>query len=335
MTWRKWWRGGWRRARSMTAESYHRLSLDRVERAAGAIDPVFLRSPQFVCEPLGDALGVRCALKVESTNPIRCFKGRGADWLVSQAQPGEPLICASAGNFGQAMAYAGRARGVPVTVYASVRANPLKLERMRKLGATLVLHGDDFDAAKAEARRAAAASGVRFVEDGLDVETLEGAGTISLEWLGAAEFPDVLLVPLGNGALFTGVARVIKARRPGTRLIAVQAAGAPAMVESWRAGRVIEHDQLDTIADGIGVRVPIPQSLDDLRGLIDEAVLVSEESIVKGMQLIHRHAGLVAEPSAAVGVAALLECAAEFRNALVGTIICGGNLTPEQMREWL
>ncbi|MBI3568004.1 MAG: pyridoxal-phosphate dependent enzyme [Gemmatimonadetes bacterium] len=312
-----------------------RVTLERVALAARTIDPVFLRSPQFECEPLSDALGARLSLKIESVNPIRSFKGRGADWLVSRAERGAPLVCASAGNFGQAMAWAGRARGVPVTVYASAHANPLKLERMRQLGATLVLHGDDFDAAKQEARRVAAARGHRFVEDGYDVETLEGAGTIALEWLERAPFPDVLLVPLGNGALFNGVATVVKARRPQTRLIAVQAAGAPAMVESWRAGRVIEHDALHTIADGIGVRVPIPQALDDLRGLADDAILVREASILAAMRLLHRHTGLVAEPSAAVGVAALVEQGAAFRGQSAGTIICGSNLTPQQMQEWL
>lgn len=91
--------------------SSHRVSLDQVEDAARVIDPVFLRTPQFVCEPLSAELGVRLALKVETLNPLRSFKGRGADLLVAGARPGEPLVCASAGNFGQAMAYACRRRG--------------------------------------------------------------------------------------------------------------------------------------------------------------------------------------------------------------------------------
>jgi threonine dehydratase len=107
------------------------------------------------------------------------------------------------------------------------------------------------------------------------------------------------------------------------------------MVESWRAGKLISHDRIDTIADGIGVRVPVPQALGDLNGQIDEAILVREESIVQGMRLLHQHAGVVAEPSGAVGVAALLEQPEMFRGQAVGTIVCGGNLTAGQMREWL
>lgn len=312
-----------------------RSSLERIEAAVRVIDSVFLNTPQFVCEPLGDRLGTRLALKIEILNPIRSFKGRGTDWLVSRAKEGVRLVCASAGNFGQAMAYSCRRRGLDLTVYASTAANELKVERMRALGAEVVLHGADFDAAKEEARRAAREEGARFVEDSLDVETLEGAGTMALEWLRFPETLDALLVPLGNGAMFNGVARVMKERSPGTEMVVVQAAGAPAMVESWRAGRRVIHDHINTIADGIGVRVPVPQALEDMDGLVDGAVLVGEDSIVEAMRLIHRHAGVVSEPSGAVGVAAILEQPEKFRGRLVGTTVCGGNLTPQQMREWL
>ncbi len=107
------------------------------------------------------------------------------------------------------------------------------------------------------------------------------------------------------------------------------------MIESWRVGRVIVHDRMHTIADGIGVRVPIPEALKDMRGLVDDAILVREETIIQGMRLLHRHAGVVAEPSGAIGVAALLEQPELFRDQIVGTIVCGSNLTIEQMREWL
>lgn len=146
---------------------------------------------------------------------------------------------------------------------------------------------------------------------------------------------DTMVVPLGNGAMFNGVARVLKARCPKTHMVAVQAAGAPAMIDSWRAGRAIVHDKIATIADGIAVRVPVAEALDDMRGLVDDAILAREDSIVQAMRLIHRHVGLVAEPSAAVGIAAVLEEPGKFQDQLVGTIVCGGNLTVEQMRQWL
>ena len=312
-----------------------RITLERIEAAARAIDPVFLHTPQWVSEPLAEEFGARVALKAETLNPIRSFKGRGADWLVQNLPFGVTLMCASAGNFGQAMAYACRARGVPLTVYAAEQANPLKIARMRAMGARVVLAGEDFDAAKALAREAAAQAGARFVEDSRDPEPTEGAGTIALEWLAFPERLDALLVPLGNGALLAGIATVMKARRPETRIVAVGASGAPAMVESLRSGRTISHDRIATIADGIGVRVPVPEALDDLRSLVDELVLVPDDDILRAMRLLHRHAGVVAEPSGAAGLAAVVQEPARFAGQTVGTIICGGNLTPAQMRDWL
>ena len=278
-------------------------------------------------------MGVELTLKVELVNPVRCFKGRGASFCVSQLDGDGPLVCASAGNFGQAMAYACRARGRRLIVFAGVTANPLKIERMRALGAEVRLAGEDFDAAKLEARRWAGEAGLQFVEDGLEAATAEGAGTIGVELSGLGL--DAVLVPLGNGALLGGVALALRTLAPGVKIVAVQAAGAPAMTESLVGGKIVCHSEMSTIADGIGVRIPIPETLAYLQGMVDEFLLVGEESIVAGMRAIHRHAGLVVEPSGAVGVAALLENPELFRGQRVGTILCGGNLTAEQMREWL
>ena len=136
-----------------------RISTQRIDEAFRVIDPVFLRTPQYVNESLSELFSNRLILKVETLNPIRSFKGRGADFLLSKANREVPIICASAGNFGQAMAYACQKRGVQLTVYASVYANPLKIGRMKAFGANVILKGDDFDGAKLEAKNAANGSG--------------------------------------------------------------------------------------------------------------------------------------------------------------------------------
>lgn len=313
----------------------HRLSLAHIEQAMHVIDPVFLHTPQYRAESLDALLGCRVVVKVETLNPIRSFKGRGASYFLTQVPTGTLLICASAGNFGQAMAYACRSKGVHLIVYASVHANPLKVERMRALEAEVRLHGDDFDAAKAEAKRVAQTTNTRMVEDSLEVATGEGAGTIGLELLQWSEPLDSVLVALGNGALLTGVGRWVKAHAPTTRVIGVAATGAPAMVESWRANQLIEHTTVHTIADGIAVRIPIPEAVKDMHGTVDDALLVSDESMLTAMKLLHHHLGLVVEPSGAVGIAAILERRDQFQDQLVATIICGGNLTPQQMTQWL
>lgn len=314
----------------------HRLSLDHIAQAAQSIDPVFLHTPQFVSEPLSDHLGLELVVKVETLNPIRSFKGRGADYFVQQlTQQSQlpPLVCASAGNFGQAMAYACRKHGLPLRIFAAETANPLKVERMRALGATVHLGGHDFDAAKLQAKAWANQNAAWMVEDGQEAAISEGAGSIAVELLKLPPL-DSVLIPLGNGALLGGMARWIKAHSPHTQVIAVQAAGAPAMWQSLQQKRLIQSPSIHTIADGIGVRLPIPQALQDLEGLVDGGVLVQEESLLAAMKLGHQHLGLVLEPSGAAGLAALLEHPG-FRGQRVATVLCGGNLSPQQMQDWL
>jgi threonine dehydratase len=312
------------------------ISIDRIREAADVIDPVFTGSPQYVCEPLSDRLGVTTVLKVECSNPIRSFKGRGTDYLMHRLGP-QPtgLVCASAGNFGQGMAYAARKRGDKLTVFAAVAANPLKIDRMRALGADVVLEGADFDAAKDAAKGRAHRTGALYVEDGLLPEIAEGAGTIAVE-LGRMRDPlDAIFVPLGNGSLVNGIGTWIKHFSPATKVIAVCAAGAPAMELSWRAGKPVSTETAATIADGISVRVPVAESLTAMRGTVDEVMLVTDEEILAAMRTLFLDAGLVVEPAGAAGLAALARRRTEFAGRRAAVPICGGNLTEEQVNRWL
>jgi threonine dehydratase len=311
-----------------------RLNAQDIEKSLKIIDSVFLNSPQFECETLGEILGCKTVLKVETNNPIRSFKGRGGDLLCANSTEKE-FVCASAGNFGQAIAFGCRKRNIALTIFAAETANPFKIKRMKDLGANVILQGEDFDAAKLNAKQFATDKNIRFVEDSLDIETVIGAGTIGLE---LAKFPqtlDFLLIPLGNGALFNGIATYFKAVSPHTKLVAIQAKGASAMIDSWRAKKIVSYEKITTIADGIGVRLPVQTALDDIENLMDDGMLVEENSILEAMKLLHQHAGLVVEPSGAVGVSAILENREMFANKRVATIICGSNLTNEQIQKWL
>jgi threonine dehydratase len=310
-----------------------RFHLHQIEEAASKIDPVFLHSPQYECDALSKELNTRVVLKIETQNPIRSFKGRGADLLVSQAN--EPLVCASAGNFGQAMAYACRKWKLPLKIFASINANSFKVKRMKELGGSVILKGMDFDEAKKIAREEAILSGHRFVEDSLDIETAIGAGTIGLELLQYVDAIDAVLIPIGNGALINGVGKVFKEKKAYSKIVGVQAAGAPAMIESWQQGKRITYNSIQTIADGIGVRLPVAEALTDMEEILDEGILVEEKTIIVAMQLLWQKCGVLAEPSAAVGIAALLENPERFKNKSVVVIICGSNLTQEQTTKWL
>jgi threonine dehydratase len=318
----------------------HRLKLAEIRRSLDVIDPVFLYSPQYDCEPLSQALGCSLTIKLDFTNPIRSFKGRGASFLVRSLTARDPndrqlIVGASAGNWGQAMAYACRQAERPIIIYASVNANPLKVERMRALDAEVRLHGVDFDASKKEAQAFAKEAGARMVGDGLDPEVSEGAGTIAIELLQRAARFDSILVPLGNGAMLNGVARWVKAAAPDVRVVGVSAIGADAMEKSWRTGTVSLPPSISTIADGIGVRVPIPEAVNDMRGVVDDVHLVSDEHIIEAMRLIYQHAGLLIEPAGAAGIAALLAHRDTFRGQRVATILCGSNITASQIGQWI
>jgi len=311
------------------------ISLDDIREAAKVVDPVFLHSPEFVCEPLSAHLGVTTLLKVETVNPIRTFKGRGTDYLLHRLGDGaQGLVCASAGNFGQGMAYACRKRGRPLTVFAARAANPLKIERMRALGAKVELQGDDFDEAKDAAKLHAQQNGEVYVEDGLLGAIAEGAGTIAVELTHETEPIDAVFVPLGNGSLVNGMGTWLKHSAPSTQVIAVCAKTAPSMALSWKAGKPVAAPST-TIADGIAVRVPIAEAVGIMPGTVDEVMLVSDDEMLAAMRALFADAGLVVEPAGAAGVAAIAQRAHEFENKRVATVLTGGNLTRDQVRSWL
>ncbi|MFC9970833.1 threonine/serine dehydratase [Spirillospora sp. NPDC127200] len=314
-----------------------RLDSARIQAARRVIDPVFLDTPLYRCEALEPDLGCRVSIKLETANPVRSFKARGTELVTSRlaASGSRAVVCASAGNLGQALAWSGRDRGLDVTVVASRSAPAAKLERIRALDARLVLVDGDFDTARERAAAIARHDGVRLVEDSLDIETCEGAATIGLELVDSAPPFDAVLVALGGGALATGVGHVVKARAPEVEVICVQPLGAPAMTRSWHRRRVVTTDSTDTIADGVAGRRPIPAVLDDLLLVADDAVLVEEASIIAGMRLLLDRAGLVVEPSAALGIAAVLEDRDRFAGRHVATIVCGGNVDMDAYRRWI
>lgn len=314
-----------------------RLDLDRIRAARRVIDPMFLDTPLYQCDALGRQLGCMVSIKLETANPVRSFKARGSEFVASLLadQSRSAMVCASAGNLGQALGWSGRRRGLDVTVVASRGAPAAKLDRIRALGAELELVDGDFDMARERAASIAQRRGVRLVEDSLDIETCEGAATIGLELAGGVTSFDAVLIALGGGAMATGVGYVLKALVPGVEVICVQPIGAPAMTRSWHERRVITTDSTDTIADGVAGRYPIAAVLDDLLEVADDAVLVHEASIVAGMRMLLEHAGLVVEPSVALGVAAILEDRDRFAGSHVATIICGSNVDLDAYHRWV
>ncbi|KIH99294.1 hypothetical protein LP52_07900 [Streptomonospora alba] len=302
------------------------LRLERIEAASRVIDPVFRDTPQIFDDSLSRALGRQTLVKIETLNPVRSFKGRGSDFLLHDTAERRAVVCASAGNFGQGIAYAARGRGLPVHVFAAETANPLKIARMREMGARVEVGGADFDTAKQAAADYAHGRGdCVYVEDGRQPQIAEGAGTIGVEM--APMELDAVVLPVGNGALISGVGRWLKERSPHTKVIGVCAAGAPAMAHSWRSGMAVSTEHVETAADGLAVRVPVPEAVEWMGAVVDDVVLVDEGDLYVALRLLRDTLGLVVEPSAAAGIAAIASL--DLAAARVGTVLTGSNFPPE------
>jgi threonine dehydratase len=310
------------------------LSCQRIAEAVDYIDAEFLGTPQFEADAIGRRFGGRLVVKIETMNPVRSFKARGALFHVSQLAEPKHLVCATAGNFGQGMAYAARKHGMPITIFANVGASPQKVERMRGFGADVRLTGTSSDDARDAARAFSAATGALLVEDGREAAIAEGAGTIGVELLRWPEPFDAILVPLGDGALLGGIGSWVKTYSPTTLMIGVCAAGSTAMKQSLSRREAVSSP-CATIADGIAVQTPFADSIARLSGVVDDVLLVEDDALIEGMRTAHRELGVVLEPSGAAGLAALLRDGEQFRGKRVATILTGGNLSVEQARNWL
>ena len=293
------------------------LEPDAIRAAHAAIPPAFRDTPQYVHEGLTARLGVPVIVKIETTNPIRSFKGRGT-WVAVHALardgtigPDRPIVCASAGNFGQGVAYAARSLGIAAVVFASRHANAGKVERMRALGAEVLLVGEDFDEAREASERHVASGVGHLLVDGDDPRISTGAATLALELTDAAgahgvPSPAVIAVPVGNGALLNGVGSWLRAILPSCRIVGIQAEGAAAMTLSWRAGRPIDTERVATYADGIASRVAIPAAVELMIGRVDEMRVIGDDALHAAQDELTRELGITVEGAAAASWAGLL-----------------------------
>lgn len=316
--------------------SHPDLTVDAIRAAHTAIPAVFRDSPQYVHDGLSARLGVPVVVKVETANPIRSFKGRGT-WVAVRSMAGEgtiradrAVVCASAGNFGQGVAYAARAVGIPAVVFCSTRANRAKVARMRALGATVIEVGEDFDDARGASEAYAAMNDAALLVDGDDVRISTGAATLALELTdgvarGELPMPALIAVPVGNGALINGVGSWLRAQAPNVRVLGVQAAGADAMTRSWQAGTPIDTDTAATYADGIASRIAIPQAVELMAGRVDDMVTVSEEALRDAQALLTNELGVTVEGAAAASWAGLFAGDGGVPAGPVVVIVTGSN----------
>jgi threonine dehydratase len=312
------------------------LEPESIRAALARIPPVFRDSPQYVHEGLSARAGRPVIVKIESVNPIGAFKGRGC-WRAIEALAGEgriagdrPVVVASTGNFGQGVAYAARAQRIPAVVFADEHANPTKLDRMRRFGATVIQAGHDFDAAREAAARYAAEHDSFLLVDGEEPWVAAGAGTLAVELTDGIERGELpalasAWIPVGNGALIVGVGAWLRHAAPGCRVTGVQSEAAPSMTLSWRANAVVETPTAATFADGIASRVPVPEALDMMVGRVDDMVLISEEAIRAAQAELTVALGITVEGAAAASWAGLLAAADDAPDGAAFVLVTGSN----------
>jgi threonine dehydratase len=281
-----------------------------VEAAAERIGP-FLEPT-----PLVESDGY--ALKLETFQPTGSFKVRGAVAALTDLDPGEPIVTASAGNHGLALAWAAQQLGFDATVVVAETASPAKIEALRRFPASLVVHGGGFD----DAERHALSLGGRYVSPYNDRQVIAGAGTVALELRRA----DKIVVPLGGGGLASGIGLVTEAR-----LVGVVPEAFPAMRAALDAGRLVEIDGRETIADGLHGNIePGSVTFPLVRDRVEDVVTVSEAALEEAMRFLAREHGLVTEGGGAAAVAALRSGAVRAEGRTVA-IVTGRNIAPDRL----
>jgi threonine dehydratase len=288
------------------------------------------KTPLVRIHKLSEALGCDYYVKLENLQPTGAFKVRGGVNLVGHARKdghSETLVTASTGNHGQSIAYAGRLFNMRVIIYAPAEnVNPAKVQAMRELGAEVRLHGQDFDEARLETERVAAAEGFRYVHSANEPKLISGVGTIALEIFEDLPDVDVIIAPAGGGSCASGNCIVARELNRDVKVIAVQSEGAPAMWHAWRNRNLDPYPTMKTEHEGLATRVPFELTNRILWELLADFVLVTDEQINDAVRMLARDAKQVAEGSGAASLAAALKLRDQLRGKKVVGIVSGGNL---------
>jgi threonine dehydratase len=250
--------------------------------------------------PLADGIW----LTREDEHELGAFKWRGALAVLEEKRP-DVVVTASTGNHGAAAAWAAKRVGAQAIVFVPEGAAETKVALIATQGAELRVEGADMDEAKAAARTHAAETGAFFFEDGAEPAQFDGYAQIGHGLLDALPEPAAVVVPVGNGALAIGVFRALSERAPSAQRIAVAAAEAPAMYDSWRAGEPVDSDRCATFADGLAVRVAIPLAVRELNALTQRFELVGEDELEAAVRAYAEH-GIRVEGAAAAPLALTL-----------------------------
>jgi threonine dehydratase len=314
------------------------FSLPELEAASRSIHESFPGTPQYAWPLLATRCGAEVWVKHENHTPTGAFKIRGGLICAERLKRERPhvagIISATRGNHGQSLAWAGRRYGIAVTIVVPHGNSPEKNAAMRAFGATLIEHGEDFEAAREEAFRLAVERDLEFVPS-FAPDLVKGVATYSLELFRGAPPLDALYVPIGLGSGICGAIFTRDLLGLNTEIIGVQSTGADCYAQSLAAGHVVVLNRADTLADGVAVRQPDPLAFDIIRRGVARIVSVTDDEIGAAIRAYWTDTHNLVEGAGAAPLAALLRERASMAGKRVGLVVSGGNLDLDLFRRWV
>ncbi len=310
-------------------------SIATIREAQRFLAKYFAQTRLIAAPFLSQKTGKNVYLKLETELPTGTFKVRGAFWALAQRMSRgavKEVVASSTGNHGAAVAYAAKQFGIAARIFLPVNCNAVKRARIAALGAAIVESGaGDLASAFALASEYAKQPGVYFLNDATDTDLPAGPATIGCEILEQQPETSAILVPMGDTALIRGVAAAAKQIAPQVKIIGVQAERAPSYYLSWKEGKVVGTETCDTIADGLATRTPEAANVRDVKSLVDDVVLVSEEQLLRAIETLLLEEHVLAEPAGVASTAALLQ-GKSVCGSHVALVVSGANISREVLK---
>ncbi len=309
------------------------VTLRTIQKAGKDISGFVKQTPLVRSEFLSKLSGCEVYLKLENLQITNAFKVRGAAnklLHLSSEEKNLGIITASAGNHGQAVAYAAQKLGLPTEIVVPKTTPHVKIEGIKKFGANLVLFGDSYDEAEEKAKDIARRNHCAYISPYDDKLIISGHGTVGLEIVEQLPQIDVVVVPVGGGGLISGISIAVKSLKSNVEIVGVQSEASPVMYESLKAGRIVDVPKAKTIAEGLSGGIEKGSlTFEIAKNCIDRMLLVKEETIRRAIYLLWINEKQVAEGSGAAAIAPFLENKKLFTGKTIACVITGGNIDPE------
>ena len=312
------------------------VSLNDIQVARQRIFNIAYRTPLYRCPRLSTLAGADVYLKLETFQPIRVFKVRGASNKILKLSPSERkrgFVAASSGNHGLAVSYVAHLVDSKATIVVPTSAVDEKVNAIQDYGAVVIKHGLFHDERFSKAMEIQKTTGAIFIHPFDDVDIIAGQGTIGLEILEDLPDVDTVIVPIGGGGLISGISLAVKSLRPSARVIGVEPERASSMYQSIETGKITRLSDTRTIAEGLAPREPGIFTFNIANKNVDEIQLVSEEEIERAVFTVFQECHLIVEPSSAAAVAALLKMTQRRKTKeQIAVVISGGNISMKFLR---